>query len=118
MKKICVVGAGFSGSIVAYELAQKGYFVDVFDTRAHVAGNCHTARDASTSIMTHMYGPHIFHTNNKVVWDYVQKFDVFVPFVNRVKTCAQGKVYSLPINLMTINQVFNQQFSPDEARVF
>lgn len=118
MKKICVVGAGFSGSVIARELAQKGFLVDVFDRRQHVAGNCHTTRDKESGVMLHVYGPHIFHTDNEHVWKYVQRFDRFMPFVNRVKAHVNGRVYSLPVNLMTINQLFNRQFSPDQARAF
>ena len=101
--KYAIVGAGFSGAVIARKLAEAGYRVDVFDSRPHVAGNCHTDRDAQTNIMLHVYGPHIFHTNNEQVWKYVQKFDEFMPFINRVKAIYKGQVYSLPINLMTIN---------------
>lgn len=118
MKKIGIVGAGFSGSVIARTLAEYGYQVDVFDTRLHVAGNCHTARDDESGIMLHVYGPHIFHTNNEYIWNYVQRFDRFMPFINRVKAHARGQIYSLPINLMTINQLFGKQFSPTEAHNF
>lgn len=118
MKKIGVVGAGFSGAVIAHELAKLGYAVDVFDSRAHVAGNCHTERDAETGVMTHIYGPHIFHTSNEKVWNYVQQFDEFMPFTNRVKAITKGKVFSLPVNLLTINQFFGKTFSPDEAAEF
>lgn len=114
-KKIAVVGAGFSGAVVAHELAQKGYKVDVFDTRAHVAGNCHTARDAETGVMLHVYGPHIFHTSDEFVWNYIRQFDEFMPFTNRVKAVYKDRVYSLPINLLTINSFFGKTFSPQEA---
>lgn len=115
MKKIAVVGAGFSGAVVAYELAQKGYQVDVFDTRTHVAGNCHTARDEETGVMLHVYGPHIFHTSDEFVWNYIRQFDEFMPFTNRVKAVYKDRIYSLPINLLTINSFFGKTFSPQEA---
>ena len=118
MKRIAVVGAGFSGAVIARELARAGYSIDVFDERAHVAGNCHTARDAETDVMLHVYGPHIFHTSNQVVWDYVRQFDEFMPFVNRVKAITHGRVFSLPINLMTINQFFGKTFDPRQAEAF
>jgi UDP-galactopyranose mutase len=118
MKKIAVVGAGFSGAVVAHELALKGYEIDVFDSRSHVAGNCHTARDSETGVMLHVYGPHIFHTSNENVWNYVRRFDEFVPFVNRVKAVYEEKVYSLPINLLTINNFFGKNFSPIEAEIY
>lgn len=118
MKKIAVVGAGFSGAVIAHELAKAGYEIDVFDSRSHVAGNCHSARDAETGIMIHVYGPHIFHTSNEKVWNYIRQFDEFMPFVNRVKAITRGKVYSLPINLLTINQFFGKTFNPKEAEAF
>ena len=118
LKKIAVVGAGFSGAVIARELALQGFSVDVFDTRDHVAGNCHTARDAQTGVMVHVYGPHIFHTSNETVWNYIQQFDRFMPFTNRVKAQYAGRVYSLPINLLTINSFFGKTFSPSQAKDF
>ena len=118
MTHISIVGAGFSGAVLARELAEAGCKVDVFDTRPHVAGNCHTARDALTEVMVHTYGPHIFHTSNEKVWDYIRRFGEFVPFVNRVKAITGGRVFSLPLNLLTINQFFGKTFSPAEAEAF
>ena len=118
LKKIACIGAGFSGAVIARELAEAGHQIVVFDSRSHVAGNCHTERDAETDVMVHVYGPHIFHTSNERVWSYIQQFDTFMPFTNRVKAHARGKVYSLPINLLTINQLFGKQFSPSEAQAF
>lgn len=118
MSKIAIVGAGFSGAVIAHELAKAGYEVEVFDSRSHVAGNCHTERDAQTGILAHIYGPHIFHTSNEKVWNYVRQFDEFMPFTNRVKAITKGKVFSLPINLLTINQFFGKAFSPNQAAEF
>lgn len=117
-KKIAVIGAGFSGAVIAHEAAKAGYELDVFDARDHVAGNCHTERDAETDVMVHAYGPHIFHTSNEKVWKYIQQFGEFMPFVNRVKTITGGRVFSLPINLLTINQFFGKTFNPREAEAF
>lgn len=116
--KIAIVGAGFSGAVIAEALARAGYRLDVFDARPHVAGNCYTAREPQTGVMVHAYGPHIFHTNNEKVWQYIQRFDRFLPFTNRVKAIAKGRVYSLPINLLTINQFFGRTFSPAQAKAF
>ena len=115
---IAVVGAGFSGAVIARELACAGHTVTVFDARPHVAGNCFSERDAATDVMVHVYGPHIFHTDNQVVWDYVRQFGEFMPYTNRVKSTVNGQVFSLPINLHTINQFFGKTFSPNEARIF
>lgn len=118
MKKIAVIGAGFSGAVIAHELSKAGFSVDVFESRQHVGGNCHTERDSQTNVMVHVYGPHIFHTNNEKVWKYVQQFDDFMPFINRVKAIYNNKVYSLPINLLTINNFFEKVLSPKEASEF
>lgn len=115
---ISIAGAGFSGAVIARELAEKGHRITVFDSRPHVAGNCHTERDEQTGVMVHVYGPHIFHTSNERVWNYVQRFDEFVPFVNRVKAIYNDRVYSLPINLMTINTFFGKTLNPTEAAAF
>ena len=115
---IAMVGAGFSGAVIARELACAGHTVTVFDARPHVAGNCFSERDAATDVMVHVYGPHIFHTDNQVVWDYVRQFGEFMPYTNRVKSTVNGQVFSLPINLHTINQFFGKTFSPNEARIF
>lgn len=118
MRKIAIVGAGFSGAVIAQELAKADYKMDVFDSRPHVAGNCHSERDAETGVMVHTYGPHIFHTNNEKVWNYVRRFDEFMPFTNRVKALTKGRIFSLPVNLLTINQFFGKAFNPREAEAF
>lgn len=117
-KKILNVGAGLSGAVIARKLAEAGHSVTVLDERAHIAGNCYTERDVETGVMMHVYGPHIFHTDDAEVWDYVNRFQTFLPFVNRVKTTSGGRVYLLPINLHTINQFFGKTLRPDEARAF
>lgn len=112
------VGAGFSCAIIARQLAEQGFKVVVIDSREHIAGNCHTQRHDSTNILVHTYGPHIFHTDDEEVWNYVNQWDEFKPYVNRVKTTSQGAVYSLPINLHTINQYFAKTLNPTEAKEF
>jgi len=118
LREIAIVGAGFSGAVIARALAEAGIAVDVFDSRSHVAGNCHTERDADTGVMVHKYGPHIFHTDNERVWAYLNRYTRFMPYTNRVKTTSQGRVFTLPINLLTINQFFGKTFSPKEAKAF
>ena len=118
MPSFLCVGAGFSGAVIARELAEKGHVVHVIDERQHLAGNCHTERDAQTGIQIHKYGPHIFHTADREVWDYINRFGEMMPYVHRVKATSRGKVYSLPINLHTINQFFSTCMSPTEARGF
>ena len=115
---IAIVGAGFSGAVIAYHLARTGHRLTVFESRSHIAGNCHTERDRSTGVMVHKYGPHIFHTDNDRVWSFINQFTEFMPYVNRVKAISGNRVYSLPINLLTINQFFGKTFSPKKAQAF
>lgn len=115
---IGMAGAGLSCAVIARELAEAGHRVTVFDKRAHVAGNCHTERDPASGVLLHVYGPHIFHTDDEEVWALVNRYMKFRPYVNRVKATTGGRVYSLPINLLTINQFFGKTFSPSEARAF
>ncbi|MGR3485352.1 MAG: UDP-galactopyranose mutase [Paracoccaceae bacterium] len=113
-----IVGAGLSGAVVARQLAEAGQPVRVLEARDHVGGNCHTTRDAETGVMLHVYGPHIFHTGDDAVWAYVNRFARFRDYRHRVLTTVGGRVYSMPINLLTINQFFDRTMSPDEARAF
>jgi UDP-galactopyranose mutase len=121
--KYLMVGAGLSGAVIGRYLAEAGHQVRIVDARDHIGGNCHTERDAETGVNVHVYGPHIFHTDDEEVWNYVNHFERFIPYKNRVKTTsvdAQGKrgVFSLPINLHTINQFFGRTFRPQEAHDF
>ena len=118
-KKYLIVGAGFSGAVLANQLCKNiDCTIDIWDERNHIAGNCHTRRDEATGVMLHEYGPHIFNTDKKEIWDFVNSFVEFIPFINRVKANYKGKIYSMPVNLHTINQFFNQSFGPAEAKAF
>lgn len=99
-------------------MAEAGHNIQIIDSRDHIGGNCHTERDADTRVMVHVYGPHIFHTDDQQVWEYVNGFTRFMPYKNRVKTTSQGAVYSLPVNLHTINQFYGKTLRPNEARAF
>lgn len=116
--KIGMAGAGLSCAVIARVLAEAGHRVSIFESRDHIAGNCHTERDADTGVMVHIYGPHIFHTDDEEVWGYVNRYMEFKPYTNRVKATTQGRVLSLPINLLTINQFFGQTLSPKQAQAF
>ena len=117
-RHVLIVGAGFSGAVTGRSLAEAGHRVSILESRNHVAGNCHTARDPETGVMVHVYGPHIFHTGDVEVWDYVTRFGAFEPYRHRVQTTVGGRVYGLPMNLMLINQFFGTAMGPDEARAF
>ena len=116
--RFLMVGAGLSGAVIGRALAEAGHRVSVVDARAHVAGNCHTERCPETGVLVHVHGPHIFHTDDLEVWDYVNRFELFRPYRNRVKAMVGGRVYALPINLHTINQFFGRAMGPDAARAF
>lgn len=113
-----VIGAGLAGATIAQQLAAHGRSVEVHDERNHVGGNVHTYREPATGVMVHAYGPHIFHTDNKKVWDYVGHFTEMMPYTQRTKARSGGEIFSFPINLHTINQVYNKGMSPIEASKF
>ncbi|MFT4742086.1 MAG: UDP-galactopyranose mutase [Yoonia sp.] len=117
-ENLLMVGAGLSGAVIGRTLAEAGHKVTILESRAHIAGNCHTERDAETGVMVHTYGPHIFHTDDEEVWGYVNRFQTFKPYKNQVKATTGGAVYSLPINLHTINQFFGRTMRPQEAQEF
>ncbi len=118
-QRYLVVGAGFSGAVLARELADHSDAkLLVIDERPHIAGNCFTERDEATGVTIHKYGPHIFNTDYAHVWEYLQRFGEMRPWVNRVKAVTPRGVFGLPINLLTINQFFGKTFNPQEAREF
>ncbi len=114
-KRVCIVGAGFSGAVIARELAERGIPSVMLEERSTVGGNCHTERCEQTGVMRHVYGPHIFHTDKEEVWQYVNRFAQMMPYVYRVKAVHADQVYSFPINLHTINQFFGKAMRPEEA---
>lgn len=117
-RKFLMVGAGFSCAVLARELVTRhpDVHVLIIDKNKHVAGHCFSRRDEISGVMVHVYGPHIFHTDNEEVWSYINRFATMMPFINRVKTVSRKEVYSLPINLHTINQFFHGTYSPKEAK--
>ncbi len=117
-RSVLVVGAGLTGAVVARALAEQGHRVRVIDERDHIAGNCHTRRDPETGVMVHVYGPHIFHTDDAGVWDFINRHCEMMPYRHQVKAKVGGAVYSMPVNLHTINQFFGTAMSPHEAERF
>jgi UDP-galactopyranose mutase len=107
-----IVGAGIFGSVCARELSDAGAKCLVIDKRQHIGGNCYT-QDVG-GIHVHQYGPHIFHTNSDYVWNYVNKFCKFNHFRLRPKVRYNDSLYSFPINLMTLHQVWGVK-TPEEA---
>lgn len=100
-----IVGAGLYGATFARLMAEHGKTCLVIDKREDVGGNCYDYVD--NGIHVHAHGAHIFHTSNKNVWDFVNRFSEFRQFQNNVKAKSFGKLYSLPFNMNTFNQLFN-----------
>ncbi len=113
---VLIAGAGLSAAVLARQLADAGVACRIMEKDSFIGGMCHSRRDEETGVDVHEYGPHIFNTSNERVWDYVQRFDRFHPWVNRVKASNERGVFSFPINLHTINQLFNVRLTPSEAR--
>ena len=107
-----IVGAGLYGAVCARQLADAGKTVLVIDKRDHIAGNVYTEK--TEGINVHKYGAHIFHTNNREVWDYVNRFAVFNRFTNSPVANYKGELYSLPFNMYTFNKMWNV-VTPQEA---
>lgn len=108
-----IVGAGLYGSVFAERKTKQGFKVLVIDQRDHIGGNCYT-RDVD-GIHVHQYGPHIFHTNSKKIWDYIQQFAEFNHYTHRVKANFEGEIYTMPICLMTFMQLWGIK-TPAEAK--
>ena len=108
-----VVGAGLFGAIFAREAADRGKSVLVIDKRDHIAGNIYTKEVEGINV--HEYGAHIFHTNNKLVWNYINRFAEFNRYTNSPVANYNGEIYSLPFNMYTFNKMWNV-VTPDEAR--
>ena len=107
-----VVGAGLYGAVFAREAKSKGKSVLVIDKRDHIAGNVYT--EEIEGINVHKYGAHIFHTNNKKVWEYITQFAEFNRFTNSPVANYKGELYSLPFNMYTFNKMWGV-VTPQEA---
>ena len=110
-----VVGAGLSGSVFAHEAKKRGYKCLVIDKRLHTGGNTRCYND--NGINVHLYGPHIFHTDNKEVWDYVNSFVEFNRFTNSPLACINDDLYNLPFNMNTFFQLWHVR-TPQEVKMY
>jgi UDP-galactopyranose mutase len=108
-----IVGSGLFGSVFARELTNFGKKCLIIDKRSHIGGNCYTYTE--DSIHVHAYGPHIFHTSSKRIWEYVNKYTEFNNYINRPKVSYKNNLYSFPINLFTLYQLWGVK-SPEEAK--
>jgi len=107
-----IVGAGLYGAVIAQKAKEAGKSVLVIEKRPHIAGNVFT--EDVEGIHVHKYGAHIFHTNNKEVWEYVQRFATFNRFTNSPVANYKGELFSLPFNMYTFNKMWGV-VTPEEA---
>ncbi len=115
--KYVVVGSGFFGAVIAERIANKlNEPVLVLEKREHTGGNCHSMDHPETGIHYHRYGTHIFHTSDRMVWDYINKFTEFNGYHHQVLTTHMDRVYQMPINLETINSFYSMNLKPFEVR--
>src|SRR3954471_2349534 len=113
-----IVGAGFAGSTLAERLAsQLNKKVLLIDKRNHIGGNAYDKYD-DAGILIHQYGPHIFHTNSKPVFDYLTQFTKWRAYQHRVLACVDGQLVPIPINLDTINQLYGLNLSSFQVEEF
>ncbi len=115
-QNILIVGAGFAGATIARELADSGrYKVHIIDQRNHIAGNAYDPVDKTLNLRIHQYGPHIFHTNDQRIFDYLSCFTRWIPYEHKVEALVEniGHV-PLPINRMTLNKIYQRQLNNEE----
>ena len=114
---LIVVGSGFFGLTVAEQAASElGKRVLVVEKRSHIGGNAYSENEPETGIEVHKYGAHLFHTSNKRVWEYVNRFTDFTDYQHRVFAMHDGTAYQFPMGLGLINQFFGRYYSPEEAK--
>lgn len=118
-RPIVIVGAGIFGATLAERLAEEAHCpVTVIDKRSHTGGNCHSAIYPNTEVEYHTYGSHIFHTSREDVWAYISRFTEFNAYRHHVYTTCRNRVYSMPINLDTINSFYGLNLKPFEVPAF
>jgi UDP-galactopyranose mutase len=113
-----IVGSGLFGSVFAQQAKEAGRSVRVIEKRDHIGGNCFSHEFEDTKIIVHAYGTHIFHTSDPDIWRYVNRFSEFNRYQHRVLTTHRSKVYSMPINLGTVNAFYNVNLRPAEVENF
>ena len=113
-----IVGAGFAGSVLAERLAAgSGHKVILVDRRPHIGGNAYDHHDAD-ALLVHKYGPHIFHTNSKEVFDYLSRFTDWRQYQHRVRALVDGQLIPMPINLDTINTLYGLRLNSQQLTQF
>jgi UDP-galactopyranose mutase len=114
-----IVGVGFFGATLAERIANdSGKKVVIIEKRKHIGGNCYSEINKETGIEYHTYGTHVFHTSDKKVWDYINRFTTFNGYYHQVLTTFKNKVYQMPVNLETVNSFYNTNLKPFELESF
>ncbi len=109
-----LVGAGLFSAIIAYEMTKQGKKCLVIDKRNHIAGNIYTEKQHD--IQVHVYGAHIFHTDNKAVWNFINQFAEFNHYRNSPVANYNGRVFNLPFNINTFNKIWSDVITPEQAK--
>lgn len=110
---ILIIGAGISGAVLAERYANKGKKVLILEKRNHIAGNCYDYVDEN-GILVSKYGAHLFHTNNEMVWKYVNRFSEWYPWEHKVIARVDEKTVPIPVNITTVNTMFDTSISTEE----
>ena len=113
--KYLIVGSGLYGCTIAHQLHKEGKDVQVVDKRSHIGGNSYT--ENINGIEVHKYGAHLFHTNKKEVWDYLNQFDSFNNYRHHVKANYKGEIYDLPFNMNTFKQMWGVETKEEAIRM-
>jgi len=103
-----VIGSGFAGAVVARQMAENGHKVTVLEKRSHIGGNCYDEKD-EYGVLVHRYGPHIFHTNIKEVYDYLSQFTEWYDYSHEVVANIYGDIIPVPFNLNSLKAVFGDR---------
>lgn len=109
-----IVGSGLFGSVFAYEASKKGKKCLVIEKRSHIGGNIYT--ENIEGINVHKYGAHIFHTSNKIIWDYINQFAEFNRYTNSPVARYKNETYNLPFNMNTFSKLWPEVFTPEQAK--
>ena len=115
MYDFLIVGCGLSGCVIAERLANVlNKRSLIIDKRDHIGGNCYDYIDSDTNILMNKYGAHLFHTKDKDVWDYVNKFDEWDRWEHKVLSYVKDKFVSMPVNITTINELLNESLENED----
>ena len=109
-----IIGSGLFGSVCAYELNKKGFKVLLVEKRSHIGGNIYTEKQEGINV--HVYGAHIFHTSNKMIWNYINQFAEFNNFINSPIARYKNELYNLPFNMNTFSKLWDDVFTPEDAK--